>query len=198
MISSTIAASLPQLPSALPRYGEAQGAAGRADDGLFGLIPPLRSETGGAGGGVDLFPAFRGDGGAAGRGFSGTSALLGDFTPPPVRVQLPAAGAGPQQPAVVAQEPVAAPSRWVSYWGGVKPAVGVGTCMLSRREGAVQQGDARKVGAAVHACRMGLMGKQADVGINRPVGAEVVAWAPKRGSWEGSCLSGGSWATGDA
>lgn len=115
MISSTIAASLPQLPSALPRYGEQQGAAGRADDGLFGLIPPLRSETGSAG--VDLFPAFRGDGGAAGRGFSGTSALLGDFTPPPVRVQLPAAGTGPQQPAVAAQQPVAAPSRWVRGTG---------------------------------------------------------------------------------
>ncbi|GLC43129.1 Eukaryotic translation initiation factor 4 gamma 1 [Pleodorina starrii] len=110
MISSSIAASLPQLPSGMPRYGEPMGAGGlgavgggRGDEGLFGLIPPLRSD---AGGDVALFPAFRGDAGAD-RGFSGTSALLGDYTPPTVRVQLPQRQEQPQR--VVAQEPV--PSR---------------------------------------------------------------------------------------
>ncbi len=92
MISSTIASSLPQLPSGLPRYGEPMGmgsgglssmGAGGRDEGLFGLIPPLRSDAD-----VALFPAFRGDA-AVDRGFSGCSALLGDYTPPPVRVQLP-------------------------------------------------------------------------------------------------------------
>ncbi|KAG2498818.1 hypothetical protein HYH03_003011 [Edaphochlamys debaryana] len=99
MISSTIAASLPSLPSGLPRYGEPMGGAGlgggaggRDDGGLFGLIPPLRSD---AAGDVALFPAFRGD--AADRGFSGQSALLGDYTPPPERVRIPQAK--PQEPA---------------------------------------------------------------------------------------------------
>ncbi|GFR43879.1 hypothetical protein Agub_g5008 [Astrephomene gubernaculifera] len=106
MISSSIAASLPQLPSAIPRYGDSMGAGGLAgaggrDEGLFGLIPPLRSE-----GDVALFPAFRGD--AADRGFTGNSALLGDYTPPTVRVQLPMAR---QQPVQQAPQEAPAPSR---------------------------------------------------------------------------------------
>ncbi|KXZ53095.1 hypothetical protein GPECTOR_8g86 [Gonium pectorale] len=113
MISSSIAAALPQLgATAVPRYGEpmgmgpgglpGMGASGR-EDGLFSLIPPLRS--GGDGGDVALFPAFRGE--AADRGFSGASALLGDYQPPVQRVQLPVRQE--QQPAVAQEAP--APSR---------------------------------------------------------------------------------------
>lgn len=109
MISSSIAASLPQLGSAMPRYGEAMGAMGGRDDGGFGLIPPLRAD-----GDVQLFPAFRGDASSDRGGFSsagagkGASALLGDYTPPPVRVQLPMRTE--PAPQVAQQEPVA-PSR---------------------------------------------------------------------------------------
>ncbi|KAG2438700.1 hypothetical protein HXX76_005246 [Chlamydomonas incerta] len=111
MISSSIAASLPQLGTAMPRYGEpmGMGAMGGRDDGGFGLIPPLRAD-----GDVQLFPAFRGEPSADRSGFSsagagkGASALLGDYTPPPVRVQLPMRTE--PAPQVAQQEPVA-PSR---------------------------------------------------------------------------------------
>ncbi|KAG2453432.1 hypothetical protein HYH02_001655 [Chlamydomonas schloesseri] len=107
MISSSIAASLPQLGAALPRYGEpmGMGALGGRDDGGFSLIPPLRAD-----GDVQLFPAFRGDSAgfsSAGAG-KGASALLGDYTPPPVRVQLPMRTE--PAPQAAQQEPVA-PSR---------------------------------------------------------------------------------------
>ncbi|GLI58622.1 hypothetical protein VaNZ11_000357 [Volvox africanus] len=113
MISSSIAASLPQLPSAIPRYGEPMGMVpgglagmgGALDEGMFGLIPPLRSDAD-----VALFPAFRGDPGPD-RGFSGSSALLGDYTPPPMRVQRQE-----QVPAVVQE--AAAPSRAAQAAGG--------------------------------------------------------------------------------
>ncbi|GIL98523.1 hypothetical protein Vretimale_3893, partial [Volvox reticuliferus] len=114
MISSSIAASLPQLPSAIPRYGEPMGmgpggVGGAVDEGLFGLIPPLRSEAD-----IALFPAFRGDPGAD-RGFSGGSALLGDYTPPTMRVQLPMQRQ--EQVATIVQEAVA-PSRATPAAGG--------------------------------------------------------------------------------
>ncbi|EFJ50942.1 eukaryotic translation initiation factor 4 [Volvox carteri f. nagariensis] len=118
MISSSIAASLPQLPGAIPRYGEPMGlgpgglagmGAGARDDAALGLIPPLRSEAD-----VALFPAFRGDSGAD-RGFSRGSALLGDYKPPPIRVQLPMQRQE-QVPVVVQEAP--APSRPAPAAGG--------------------------------------------------------------------------------
>lgn len=108
MISSvSVLGTLPLLP-AQQRYGvdPSGGFGGRAGgDDILPLIPPLRS-GGGPEAEVALFPAFRGE--AATDRFSGSSALLGDYKPPVVRVQLPMARPEPT-PVAQAPEPVRAP-----------------------------------------------------------------------------------------
>ena len=71
MVSSTIAAILPMLPTQ-----QRMGGVGGADD--IPLIPPLRE---GGGGGWGLFPPLRSGAGGAGANGGGKSALLGDFQP---------------------------------------------------------------------------------------------------------------------
>jgi hypothetical protein len=125
MISSTLAAGLPQLAlaSALPRLGGepmglpgaaggAGGAGGGREDAFLGLIPPLR----GAAGDVPLFPAYRGGepSGAAREAGGKGSALLGEFTTT-TRVQLPQARPEAPAAAPAAPEQPVPSSRWVAW-----------------------------------------------------------------------------------